>query len=407
MIFQPLLNWSQRTSIVTQIIIGLVLGIVLALIWPEAALKVEFLGTLFISALKAVAPILVFVLVIAAISNKRPGESSHLKPVLWLYVIGTLSAAIVAVVASSFFPTTLVLADAATGMAAPGGIGEVLMQLLKNAVANPIDALLHANYIGILVWAVAIGIALRRGAETTRQAVADLSNGITLIIQAVIRLAPVGIFGLVAATVATTGTEALAGYVQLLVVLLGAMLFVALVVNPLIVWSKIRRNPFPLVWLCLRESGVTAFFTRSSAANIPVNMGIAKRLNLDENTYSVAIPLGATINMAGAAITISVLTLAAVHTLGIVVDTPTAILLCVVSAVCACGASGVAGGSLLLIPLACSLFGISNDVAMQVVAIGFIIGVLQDSAETALNSSTDVLFTAAVCIAEAERNSTN
>jgi serine/threonine transporter len=237
--------------------------------------------------------------------------------------------------------------------------------------------------------------------------VADLSNGITLIIQAVIRLAPVGIFGLVAATVATTGTEALAGYVQLLAVLLGAMLFVALVVNPLIVWYKIRRNPYPLVWLCLRESGVTAFFTRSSAANIPVNMGIAKRLNLDENTYSVAIPLGATINMAGAAITISVLTLAAVHTLGIVVDTPTAILLCVVSAVCACGASGVAGGSLLLIPLACSLFGISNDVAMQVVAIGFIIGVLQDSAETALNSSTDVLFTAAVCIAEAERNSTN
>lgn len=404
MIFQPLINWSQRTSIVTQIVMGLVLGIALALIWPEAALKVEFLGTLFISALKAVAPILVFVLVIAAISNKRPGESSHLKPVLWLYVIGTLSAAIVAVVASTLFPTTLVLTDAATGMAAPGGIGEVLMQLLKNAVANPINALLNANYIGILVWAVAIGIALRRGAETTRQAVADLSNGITLIIQAVIRVAPIGIFGLVAATVATTGTEALAGYVQLLAVLLGAMLFVALVVNPIIVWYKIRRNPFPLVWMCLRESGVTAFFTRSSAANIPVNMAIAKRLNLDENTYSVAIPLGATINMAGAAITISVLTLAAAHTLGIAVDIPTAILLCVVSAVCACGASGVAGGSLLLIPLACSMFGISNDVAMQVVAIGFIIGVLQDSAETALNSSTDVLFTAAACLAE-ERKS--
>ena len=404
MIFQPLINWSQRTSIVTQIVMGLVLGIALALIWPEAALKVEFLGTLFISALKAVAPILVFVLVIAAISNKRPGESSHLKPVLWLYVIGTLSAAIVAVVASTLFPTTLVLTDAATGMAAPGGIGEVLMQLLKNAVANPINALLNANYIGILVWAVAIGIALRRGAETTRQAVADLSNGITLIIQAVIRVAPVGIFGLVAATVATTGTEALAAYVQLLAVLLGAMLFVALVVNPIIVWYKIRRNPFPLVWMCLRESGVTAFFTRSSAANIPVNMAIAKRLNLDENTYSVAIPLGATINMAGAAITISVLTLAAAHTLGIAVDIPTAILLCVVSAVCACGASGVAGGSLLLIPLACSMFGISNDVAMQVVAIGFIIGVLQDSAETALNSSTDVLFTAAACLAE-ERKS--
>lgn len=405
MIFQPLLNWSQRTSIVTQIIIGLVLGVALAIAWPEAALKVEFLGTLFISALKAVAPILVFVLVIAAISNKRPGESSHLKPILWLYVIGTLSAAIVAVIASSIFPTTLALKNAATGMAAPGGIGEVMMQLLKNAVDNPIHALLNANYIGILVWAIAIGVALRRGAETTRQAVADLSNGITLIIQAVIRLAPIGIFGLVAFTVATTGTEALTGYVQLLAVLLGAMLFVALVVNPIIVWFKIRRNPYPLVFTCLRESGVTAFFTRSSAANIPMNMAIAKRLNLDENTYSVAIPLGATINMAGAAITISVLTLAAAHTLGIVVDMPTAILLCVVSAVCACGASGVAGGSLLLIPLACSLFGISNDVAMQVVAIGFIIGVLQDSAETALNSSTDVLFTAAACIAQENQKS--
>lgn len=404
MIFQPLLNWSQRTSVVTQIVIGLALGIALAIIWPEAALRVEFLGTLFISALKAVAPILVFVLVISAISNQRPGQTTHLRPILWLYGVGTLTAAMVGVFASMMFPSTLVLKDAATGMAAPGGIAEVLMQLLKNAVDNPVNALMHANYIGILVWAVAIGIALRRGTEGTRQTMADLSNGITLIIQAVIRIAPIGIFGLVASTVASTGAKALIGYGHLLTVLLGSMLFVAFVINPLIVWWKIRRNPYPLVLMCLRESGVTAFFTRSSAANIPVNLAIAKRLNLDEDTYSVAIPLGATINMAGAAITISVLSLAAAHTLGIVVDIPTAILLCVVASVCACGASGVAGGSLLLIPLACSLFGVSNDVAMQVVAIGFIIGVLQDSAETALNSSTDVIFTAAVCMAEERRN---
>lgn len=401
--FHPLLRWSKQTSIVTQIVIGLVLGIALALIWPDAALRVELLGTLFISALKAVAPILVFVLVIAAISNQSPGQTGHLRPILGLYLVGTLTAAIVGVTASMLFPSTLVLQDAASGMAAPGGIGEVLVQLLKSAVANPVNALLNANYIGILVWAIAIGIALRKGADSTRQAMADLSSGITLIIQAVIRLAPLGIFGLVASTVAATGTQVLAGYVHLLAVLLGSMLFVALIVNPLIVWWQIRRNPYPLVWMCLRESGVTAFFTRSSAANIPVNLAIAKRLNLDENTYSVAIPLGATINMAGAAITISVLSLAAAHTLGIAVDMPTAILLCVVASVCACGASGVAGGSLLLIPLACSLFGISNDVAMQVVAIGFIIGVLQDSAETALNSSTDVLFTAAACMAQEQR----
>ncbi|WP_042416449.1 serine/threonine transporter SstT [Comamonas aquatica] len=401
--FHPLLRWSKQTSIVTQIVIGLVLGIALALIWPDAALRVELLGTLFISALKAVAPILVFVLVIAAISNQSPGQTGHLRPILGLYLVGTLTAAIVGVTASMLFPSTLVLQDAASGMAAPGGIGEVLVQLLKSAVANPVNALLNANYIGILVWAIAIGIALRKGADSTRQAMADLSSGITLIIQAVIRLAPLGIFGLVASTVAATGTQVLAGYVHLLAVLLGSMLFVALIVNPLIVWWQIRRNPYPLVWMCLRESGVTAFFTRSSAANIPVNLAIAKRLNLDENTYSVAIPLGATINMAGAAITISVLSLAAAHTVGIAVDMPTAILLCVVASVCACGASGVAGGSLLLIPLACSLFGISNDVAMQVVAIGFIIGVLQDSAETALNSSTDVLFTAAACMAQEQR----
>ena len=403
MLHRPLLGWLQRTSIVTQIVISLVAGTIFALVWPDAAARVEILGTLFISALKAVAPILVLILVIAAISNQEPGQTTQLKPILGLYLVGTLSAAMVAVVASMAFPSTLVLKDASTGMTAPGGISEVLLQLLKNMVDNPVNALLHANYIGILVWAVGMGIALRQGAEHTRQVMTDFSHGITLIIQAVIRLAPVGIFGLVASTIATNGTQVLAGYAHLLLVLIGCMLFIALVVNPAIVWWKLRRNPYPLVLMCLRESGVTAFFTRSSAANIPVNLAIAQRLNLDPTTSGVAIPLGATINMAGAAITISVLTLAAVNTMGMVVDVPTALLLCVVSAVCACGASGVPGGSLLLIPLACSLFGISNDVAMQVVAVGFIIGVLQDSAETALNSSTDIIFTAAACMADQQR----
>ena len=403
MLHRPLLGWLQRTSIVTQIVISLVAGTIFALVWPDAAARVEILGTLFISALKAVAPILVLILVIAAISNQQPGQTTQLKPILGLYLVGTLSAAKVAVVASMAFPSTLVLKDASTGMTAPGGISEVLLQLLKNMVDNPVNALLHANYIGILVWAVGMGIALRQGAEHTRQVMTDFSHGITLIIQAVIRLAPVGIFGLVASTIATNGTQVLAGYAHLLLVLIGCMLFIALVVNPAIVWWKLRRNPYPLVLMCLRESGVTAFFTRSSAANIPVNLAIAQRLNLDPTTSGVAIPLGATINMAGAAITISVLTLAAVNTMGVVVDVPTALLLCVVSAVCACGASGVPGGSLLLIPLACSLFGISNDVAMQVVAVGFIIGVLQDSAETALNSSTDIIFTAAACMADQQR----
>ena len=404
MLHRPLLGWLQRTSIVTQIVISLVAGTIFALVWPDAAARVEILGTLFISALKAVAPILVLILVIAAISNQQPGQTTQLKPILGLYLVGTLSAAMVAVVASMAFPSTLVLKEASTGMTAPGGISEVLLQLLKNMVDNPVNALLHANYIGILVWAVGMGIALRQGAEHTRQVMTDFSHGITLIIQAVIRLAPVGIFGLVASTIATNGTQVLAGYAHLLLVLIGCMLFIALVVNPAIVWWKLRRNPYPLVLMCLRESGVTAFFTRSSAANIPVNMALAKKLNLHEDTYSISIPLGATINMAGAAITITVLALAAAHTEGITVDFWTAILLSLVATVSACGASGVAGGSLLLIPLACSLFGISNDVAMQVVAVGFIIGVVQDSCETALNSSTDVLFTAAADIGRQRSN---
>ncbi|WP_252274019.1 serine/threonine transporter SstT [Pseudomonas subflava] len=399
MILRPFLALLNRTSLVLQIAIGLIAGILLALLLPQATDEVGFLGSLFISALKAVAPVLVFILVASAIANHTPGQPTHIRPILVLYLVGTLSAAIVAVVASSLWPSTLVLQDAATGTTPPGGIAEVLKTLALNVVDNPVNALLNGNFIGILAWAIGLGIAIRHGSESTRAMFTDLAHGVTLIVRVVIRCAPLGVFGLVATTFADAGLSALAGYAHLLIVLVGCMLFVALVVNPLIVFSQIRRNPYPLVFTCLRESGITAFFTRSSAANVPVNLQLAERLGLHEDTYSVSIPLGATINMAGAAITISVLTLAAANTLGVDVDMPTAILLCVVSAVCACGASGVAGGSLLLIPLACSLFGIPSEVAMQVVAIGFIIGILQDSAETALNSSTDVLFTAAACLA--------
>lgn len=396
MIFNPL-RWAQRTSLVTQIVIAMIAGIALAVLFPAATPKVAILGTLFISALKAVAPVLVFILVIAAISNHKPGEATHVRPVLFLYLVGTLVASVVGVTASLWFPSTLVLQAPAEAANAPMHIQDVLLTLLMNVVDNPVRALMNANYIGILAWALGFGMAMRHASAGTRTVMHDLSAGITVIIQVVIRFAPLGIFGLVASTFAEAGAQALWGYAHLLAVLLGCMVFVALVVNPLIVFLALRINPYPLVFTCLRESGVTAFFTRSSAANIPINLALAKRLNLNEDTYSIAIPLGATINMAGAAITISVLSLAAVRTLGIAVEVPTALLLCVVAAVCACGASGVAGGSLLLIPLACSLFGISNDVAMQVVAIGFIIGILQDSAETALNSSTDVLFTAVAC----------
>ncbi|MCH4870395.1 serine/threonine transporter SstT [Pseudomonas sp. TMW22089] len=395
-----LLQKLTRTSLVTQIMIGLIAGILLAWLAPAAALSVAFIGKVFVSALKAVAPILVFVLVMASIANHKHGQETHIRPILVLYLFGTFAAAVVAVIASMLFPSNLVLATENVAIAAPGGISEVMQSLLLSVVDNPVSALMNANFIGILAWAIGMGIAIRHAGDTTRTVLSDLSNGVTLIVRVVIRFAPLGIFGLVASTLASSGFGALLGYLHLLAVLIGCMLFVALVMNPLIVLWKLRRNPYPLVFLCLRESGITAFFTRSSAANIPVNMALSERLGLHEDTYSVSIPLGATINMAGAAITITVLSLAAVHTLGIAVDIPTAILLSVVAAICACGASGVAGGSLLLIPLACSLFGIPSEIAMQVVAVGFIIGILQDSAETALNSSTDVLFTAAACMAE-------
>ncbi|MBC3466257.1 serine/threonine transporter SstT [Pseudomonas sp. RW10S2] len=399
----PVFRLLSRTSLVTQIIIGLVAGIALALVAPSLALDLAFLGKVFVSALKAVAPILVFVLVIASIANHQQGQQIHIRPILWLYLLSTFGAAVVAVVASMAFPSTLILNPHEATLSAPGGITEVLQGLLLSAVDNPVSALVNANFIGILTWAIGLGIVLRKAGKATRGVIDDLSKGITQLVRVVIRFAPLGIFGLVSSTLAEAGLDALLGYLHLLGVLIGCMLFVALVMNPLIVFWKIRRNPYPLTLLCLRESGITAFFTRSSAANIPVNLALSERLGLHEDTYSVSIPLGATINMAGAAITITVLTLAAVHTLGIAIDLPTAVLLSVVAAVCACGASGVAGGSLLLIPLACSLFGIPSEIAMQVVAVGFIIGVLQDSAETALNSSTDVLFTAAACEAMERR----
>ncbi|KMJ44215.1 serine/threonine protein kinase [Xenorhabdus khoisanae] len=396
-------QYIAQGSLVKQILLGLILGVLLAWLAPSAAKSVELLGNLFVGALKAVAPVLVWVLVMSSIANHKAGQKSNIRPILFLYLIGTFLAAVVAVIGSMLFPSTLALVANDAQISPPENIIEVLRGVLLNIVANPIDAILKGNYVGILAWSIGLGIALRHANESTKLLVQDLSEAVTKLVRVVIRLAPVGIFGLVSSTIATTGFDTLLGYAHLLTVLISCMIIVALIVNPLIVYWKIRRNPYPLVFECLRESGVTAFFTRSSAANIPVNMAMCRRMNLDEDTYSVSIPLGATINMAGAAVTITVLTMAAVNTLGITVDIPTAILLSVVSVIGACGSSGVAGGSLLLIPLACSMFGISNEVAMQVVAVGFIIGVLQDSAETGLNSSTDVLFTAAACQAEDTR----
>ncbi|KAA6097132.1 MULTISPECIES: serine/threonine transporter SstT [unclassified Pantoea] len=390
-------------SLVKQIMIGLIAGVALAWLSRDAALAVGLLGELFVRALKAVAPLLVLVLVISSIANHQQGQKTNIRPIIMLYLLSTFFAAVVAVIFSHLFPQTLSMDVGATEITPPSGITEVLQGLLMSMVANPIEALMNANYIGILVWAIGLGLAFRHASPSSKAFLNDASNAATWVVRCVIRCAPLGIFGLVASILASTGFGALWQYAHLLTLLIGCMLIMALVVNPMLVFQKIRRNPYPLVFTCLRESGVTAFFTRSSAANIPVNMALAKRLNLDEDTYSVSIPLGATISMAGASITITVLTLAAVHTLGIAVDVPTAILLSLVASLCACGASGVAGGSLLLIPVACNMFGIPNDLAMQVVAVGFIIGVLQDSAETALNSSTDILFTAAVCQAEAER----
>jgi serine/threonine transporter len=387
-------RWNQL-SLVKRIIIGMLIGIILAVTIPDVAKPIVILGSLFVGALKAIAPVLVFFLVMSAISQHKSGHKTNMKSIIVLYLLGTFLAGFIAVIASFLFPVSLTLTASAENVSPPGGVVEVLKALLLNIVDNPIRALYNANYIGILAWAVLLGFALKSAPDTTKIMLVNFSDATSDIVKWVINLAPLGIMGLVFDAIATNGLSSLLSYGKLLILLIGCMVFVALVINPLIVYMNILKNPYPLVFKCLKESGITAFFTRSSAANIPVNMSLCERLQLDRDTYSVSIPLGATINMAGAAVTISVLTLAAVNTLGIEVDIATAFILSVLSAICACGASGVAGGSLLLIPLACSLFGIPNDIAIKVVGVGFIIGVLQDSFETALNSSTDVLFTAA------------
>lgn len=383
-----------RVSLIKQICVGLLIGILAAIYAPHVAKDLALLGVLFVGALKGIAPLLVFFLVINAISKHRSGQRVGMTNVIILYLLGTFLSAALAVIVSWLFPTTLHLVTSAADAKPPQGIVEVLTTLLKNIVDNPVNAIMKGNYIGILGWALLLGAALRQAPLATKEVMESLADAVSKVVAWIIRFAPLGIMGLVAESIATNGVEALIGYVRLLALLLGSMVFVALVINPFLSFIYLRRNPYPLVFKCLRESAIYAFFTRSSAANIPVNLDLAKRLKLNPDMYSISIPLGATINMGGAAITITIMALAAAHTLGIQLDLATAILLSILASIGACGASGVAGGSLLLIPLACSLFGISNDVSMQVVGVGFIIGVLQDSTETALNSSTDILFTA-------------
>jgi len=385
--------WNS-VSLVLRIVVGIIIGLILALIAPEQLSGLAILGDLFVEALKAVAPVLVFILVINAIASHVSGRATGIKHVLVLYVVSTFAAGFIAVLVSFAFPTQLILKTGAEDVAPPSGIGEVLHTLVFNVVTNPVTAIMEGNYLGILAWAVLLGFALKMAHSHTKNMITNLSDAVQQIVQWVIGLAPIGILGIVFDTVATTGFASFKGYGRLIIVLVSTMLFIAFIINPLIVFIVTRKNPYPLVLTCLRESGITAFFTRSSAANIPVNMQLAEKLRLNKDTYAVSIPIGATINMAGAAVTISVLSMAAAHTLGVEVDFLTAVILMVLAAVSAAGASGVAGGSLLLIPLACGLLGISDDIAMQVVAIGFVIGVIQDSCETALNSSSDVVFTA-------------
>lgn len=405
MFLSSLLSGWNRISLVKQIIIGLVIGIVLALVAPEQLAGVTILGDLFVGALKAVAPVLVFFLVMAAICRHRTGQKTNMTSVIGLYLVGTFAAGTLAVIASFIFKLELVLPQGSgSDIVPPEGIAAVLKSLLFNVVSNPVTAIANANYIGILTWAIIFGIALRHASDTTKDFLADISEAVSQAVRWVIKFAPLGVMGLVFNSIATSGLSTLLGYAKLIALLVGTMAVDALVINPIIVYINTRENPYPLVFKCLKDSGITAFFTRSSAANIPVNMRLCEELGLDKDTYSISIPLGATINMGGAAITISILTLAATNTLGIEVDMISAIILCILSAISACGASGVAGGSLLLIPLACSLFGIPNDIAMQVVGVGFIVGVIQDSCETAINSSTDVLFTATADMAARRKN---
>ncbi len=386
----------KEVSLITKIGLGIVLGVLLGLFLPKFSF-IAVLGTLFVGALKAIAPILVFVLIVASLSKNQEGQKTYVKPIIGLYLFSTLSAAVVAVAMSFLFPVTVSLkGTSAIEQTPPAGMTEILQTVLGNIVDNPVKALLEGNYLGILFWSALIGFALRKSSPKTKEVLEDFSSAITKVVQMVISFAPLGIMGLVFSSIAQTGLEGLTTYIKLLGLLVVTMLVVALVLYPAIVYLYIRENPYPLVWYTLKESGLPAFFTRSSAANIPVNLMLAKKMALDEESFAISLPLGATINMGGAAVTISILTLTAVRTLGMEVNFFLALIFCLLAALSACGASGVAGGSLLLVPLACSLFGISNDVAMEIVGIGFIIGVLQDSIETALNSSADLLFTATV-----------
>ncbi len=387
--------WEKWTgiSLVKRIAVGLIIGVILALAVPGAS-GIGVLGDVFVGALKGIAPLLVFFLVMSALCNAGQSHGGVIRTVIILYMFSTVLAAVIAVIASMIFPVQMVLTDAAADGAAPSGIVEVLSTLLMNVVQNPVASLVDANYVGILAWAVLLGVAFRGAGEATKKTLGDISAAISKVVVVIINLAPFGVLGLVYTSVTTSGMDAFTVYGKLLILLVGCMLFIYFVTNPILVYWCIRKNPYPLIFKCLKESAITAFFTRSSAANIPVNMKICEEMGLDRDTYSVTIPLGATINMDGAAITITVMTMATAYTMGINVDIPTAIVLSLLAALSACGASGVAGGSLLLIPLACSLFGIPDSVSMQVVAVGFIIGVIQDSVETALNSSSDLLLSA-------------
>ena len=384
--------WKSIPSLV-KIIIGLALGIILGLVAPGAS-WISVFGDVFVGALKAVAPVLVFLLIASSVAKAKPNIGKRFGTVIFLYMITTLTAAVIAVIASYLFPVSLVLSEAAES-ASPSGLGEVFRTLLSNMVANPIQAMIGGNYISILFWSVVLGLCLKTVAkDTTLQLFSDLSDAVSKSVAYVIAFAPFGIMGLVYDAVRSNGMDIFTVYGKIILVLVGSMLFASLVINPLIVFLLLHRNPYPLVFTCMRESGITAFFTRSSAANIPMNMKLCEKLGIEKDFYSVSIPLGATINMDGAAITITVMTMAMCHTLGIAVNPVMAVLLSVIAVLGACGASGVAGGSLLLIPMACGLFGIGNELAMQAVAVGFVIGVIQDSVETALNSSGDAIFTA-------------
>ena len=385
-------QWTS-ISLVKRIVVGLIIGAVLGLAAPQAS-GLVILGDVFVGALKGIAPLLVFFLIISSLCHAGKSHGGVIKTVIILYMFSTFLASLIAVFASRLFPVTLTLTVDAADLSAPQGIVEVFRTLLLNIVANPVSAIINANYIGILSWAVLFGIGLRGANDNTKKFFDDVSTGLSKVVTWIISFAPFGILGLVYSAVSTNGLGIFTEYGWLLAVLVGSMLFIYFVTNPILVYWCIRKNPFPLIFKCLKRSAITAFFTRSSAANIPVNMEVCEEMGLDKDTYSVTIPLGATINMDGAAITITIMSLAAAHTLGIPVDLPTGIILSILATLSACGASGVAGGSLLLIPMACSLFGIPNDIAMQVVGVGFIIGVIQDSVETALNSSSDLLLSA-------------